>query len=65
MADKITIEILDDGETLKISTDNISMANHGGADVLIRRLVEEAGGSVTTTKKVGVAHVHDGIMHKH
>jgi hypothetical protein len=64
MADKIDIEILDDG-TLKISTDKVSMPNHAGAEALIREMVKAMGGEVKRTKKSGQLHEHDGHFHQH
>jgi hypothetical protein len=63
--DKIEIEILKDG-TIKLSTDKISMPNHGGAEMLIHELVKEAGGSTTKIRKTNTTyHEHDGEFHSH
>lgn len=56
-SDEIKVEILDDG-SLKISTGKISMANHGGAELLIRELIKGAGGEAVRAK-AGHAHSHD------
>jgi hypothetical protein len=63
-ADKIEVEILDDG-SLKISTDKISAVNHGGAEILIRELIAAAGGEAVRTGKHGHSHSHDGEYHTH
>lgn len=47
--DILEIEILPDG-TLRISTDQISPANHINADQFLIFLAELAGGKVTKTK---------------
>ena len=58
MQDKIEIEILADG-TIKMSTDKISAANHGGAEMLLREIVTMAGGQATRKGKAGFAqHTH-------
>ena len=59
-SDKIEVEILDDG-SLKITTDKISAANHGSAEILIRELITNAGGDAQRTRK-GHAHDHS---HEH
>lgn len=65
MPDTITIEILEDG-TIKMSTDKISAANHGGAEMLIREMVKAAGGTETKRRKAGAHyHEHDGVFHSH
>lgn len=56
-ADKIEVEILDDG-SLKITTGKISAANHGGAEILIRELIKSAGGEATREHH-GHSHQHD------
>lgn len=65
-ADKIEVEVLDDG-SLKISTDRISAANHGSAEILIRELISSAGGEASRVRKGhGHTHSHDGIgEHSH
>ena len=54
--DAILIEILDDG-TIKVSTDQISPANHLSADNFLKFLSELAGGEVTKAKNRH-AHAH-------
>lgn len=60
MDDKIDITILPDG-SMKIETDKISAANHGGAEVLVQQLIKAMGGKVRRERK-GHSHHHD---HKH
>lgn len=63
--DNMEIEILEDG-TIKISTDKISMANHTGAEGLIREMVKAAGGKEDRIRKANhVMHEHDGHFHSH
>ena len=62
--DKIEIEILDDG-SIKISTDAISMANHGGAEMLIRETIKLAGGEANRKQKAGHHHMHEHNGHWH
>ena len=63
--DKMDIEILEDG-TMKISTDQISMPNHTGAEGLIRELVKAAGGDSNRVRKANhVIHEHNGTFHSH
>jgi len=66
MADKINIEILEDG-TISINTDKISQANHVSADKLLAEIQKLAGGKTDIKKKAGHArlHEHNGIFHKH
>lgn len=65
MADKMEIEVLDDG-TLKISTDQISTANHTNAEGLQRELIKVSGGEVDRQKKAGMHyHEHGGVYHSH
>jgi hypothetical protein len=65
MSDKITIEILEDGK-IKMSTDKISAANHGGAEMLIREMVKKAGGKENRTRKANAHyHEHNGEFHSH
>ena len=63
MADVINVEILEDG-TLKITTDRVSMANHGNAEALIRQLVSGSGGNATRVRKTGHAHTQEH-SHEH
>ena len=63
--DKIKVEILPDA-SLKITTDKISPANHGGAEALIRELVKKMGGKVVQTRRPDVqvqAHQHEHTEH--
>ena len=65
--DKIEIEILEDG-TIKITTDNISPANHLSADQFLREIERLAGGSVTKQKNRRAGqhvHRHAGVEHSH
>ena len=48
--DKINVEILYDGK-LRITTDKISPANHGGAEILIREIVKAMGGDSERVRK--------------
>ena len=66
MADKINIEILEDG-TLSISTDAISGKNHMSADEFLKTIERLTGGETKETHKAGHAtHTHkDGITHSH
>lgn len=58
--DQIEIEILADG-TIKITTDQISPANHLSADNLLREIERLAGGQTTKTKN---RHGHQ-LVHEH
>lgn len=63
--DKMEIEVLEDG-SIKVSTDRISLPNHGGAEMLIKELVKAAGGEVDRARKSnGTYHSHDGHYHSH
>jgi hypothetical protein len=59
MNDEIKIEVLEDG-TIKVSTDQISAANHASAEAFLREAARLAGGNVKTETKHthGHAHVH-------
>ena len=49
-----------------MSTDKISAANHGGAEMLIREMVKAAGGKETRIRKAGAHyHEHNGVFHSH
>lgn len=63
-SDKIEVEILNDG-SLKISTDKISMANHGGAEILISELIKSAGGTVERNRKGAHQHHHGDGNYEH
>ena len=54
--DILEIEILDDG-TIKVTTDQISPANHLSADQFLKFISEMAGGETTKTKNRH-AHTH-------
>lgn len=54
--DTLEIEILPDG-TIKVSTDQISPANHLSADNFLKFLAEMAGGEVTKARNRR-AHTH-------
>ena len=60
--DEIQIEVLADG-TIKVTTDNISPANHMSADKLVDFIAQMAGGQ-TTRQSRGHSHVHTH-EHKH
>ncbi len=67
--DQMTIELLPDG-TLKTTTDEISPANHDGAESFLRNVAKLAGGETTreARKDVNHAHVHaheHGHTHQH
>lgn len=57
MADILNVKILDDG-TIQVTTDKISQKNHASADDFLEELELMLGGTRTTTRKDGVAHVH-------
>ncbi len=59
--DVLKIEILDDG-TIKVTTDEISAANHASADKFVTFLARLAGGATTVTKRTKHAHTH---AHEH
>lgn len=63
--DEIALEILDNG-TIRVSTDQISPANHLSADQFLKLLSELAGGGITKTKnrKSHIpTHQHDHAHH--
>lgn len=65
--DMIEIEVLEDG-TIKITTDQISPANHLSADQFLRHIEELAGGEITKQKNRRVqshVHQHGGVTHSH
>ncbi len=67
MADRIKIEILEDG-VASITTDAISGKNHMSADQFMEEFKKFMGGEVQTTKtRKGHVHVHvkDGQVIKH
>jgi hypothetical protein len=62
MTDAIRIKI-EPGGRIKISTDSISLPNHGNAEDAIRMIARLAGGTVTITARDTVhEHVH---THEH
>lgn len=68
-ADKITIEILADG-TLKLETDEVSLANHTNAENLVREMSKACGGPAAIRHKHGKAghghsHGHGQGQHQH
>jgi len=63
MGDRIEFEFLDDG-TLKMETGKISMANHGNAEALLRKVVAEMGGGVEVVRRGLHKHSH-GLVHDH
>ena len=62
--DTMTVEILADG-MLKVSVDPVSAANHGGAEKMLRNILDSLGGDVTTKHRHGKSfHSHaDGHGH--
>ena len=64
MADKIEIEILEDGK-IKITTEGISKANHCNADELLGEIEKLAGGERQKRRRIGYVHTHEGIVNKH
>jgi hypothetical protein len=54
--DSISVEILSDG-TVKVTTDQVSTANHRNADDLLE-LVDRLMGGTTTKNRNPVAHSH-------
>lgn len=64
MADKMKMEILDDG-TITVTTDGVSGKNHKSADEFLEMLEEMTGGEHNTKKR---AHDHKhklGVPHSH
>jgi hypothetical protein len=62
--DRFTIEILEDGR-VKLTTDQVSPANHMNADEFFKVLAKELGGAVETQRrKEGHTHQHDR-QHQH
>ena len=59
--DSLAIEILDDG-TIKISTDQISPANHLNADQFLKLIAELAGGETTKTKNRHSHHARKKLL---
>ena len=62
MADKLEIQILEDG-TVKVSSDQISVGNHRSADQLLQLIETLMGGEVKTDGKIGRAGHHRGTSH--
>lgn len=69
-ADTITIEILADG-TIKIETDEVSLANHTNAENFLREMNKLAGGPTAIRHKHagkpghGHSHGHGNKAHQH
>ena len=56
--DIIEIEVLEDG-TIKVTTDQISPANHMSADQFLKQIEQLAGGEITKQKnRKAHGHVH-------
>ena len=68
MADRIQIEILDDG-TIKSTTAPVSPENHASADAFMKNLGKLTGGPVHREARGTVAHTHHhhetGVTHSH
>jgi len=67
MADKIKIEILEDG-TISVKTEGVSGVNHHSADEFLTMMKKLAGGECNTEKtRHGHAHVVNGqkMFHNH
>jgi hypothetical protein len=67
--DTMTIEILADG-TLKVETDEVSLANHTNAENLLREMNKLAGGPTAIRHKHGKhahnhSHSHGNKAHQH
>ena len=63
--DIIEIEVLEDG-TIKVTTDQISPANHLSADNFLKMIEQLAGGETTKTKNRKVrSHVHQHGQQTH
>ena len=63
--DKVEIEILENG-LIKMSTDKVSMPNHGNCEMFLREMVKLAGGEASRKGKRGaLTHTHDGNTHTH
>jgi len=69
--DRMTVEITEAG-LFKIETDGISQANHGAAEVLLRVMLDKAGGKPSRTLRPQAnlahalhAHAADGHTHEH
>lgn len=68
MADRIQIQILDDG-TIKSTTDPVSPENHAAADAFMKDLGKKTGGTVHREARGTSAHTHHhvdtGVTHSH
>lgn len=63
--DILTVEVLPDG-TLKISTDEVSAANHSSAEDLLKALESTLGAPAERKRrKGGKVHSHQGVLHSH
>ena len=64
MADKMKMEILDDG-TITVETDSVSGKNHKSADEFLKMIEDMTGGN-RETKKRRKSHKHKhGVPHHH
>lgn len=64
-ADKIKIEILDDG-LIKMTSDPISTPNHQNAEEFFQNVGRLSGGEVTREKRTDADHHHHhGHTHSH
>ena len=66
MADRIEIEILEDGE-IRFSTDSISKKNHTSADEFFAQVEKLAGGEVVKQKKKALRRhsTYSNYAHNH
>ena len=65
MADKMNIEILEDG-TISVKTDGVSKTNHQSADEFLADVKKFAGGDTETQKKrQGHVHSQERVQAKH
>jgi len=67
MADKMIIEVLEDG-TIKTTTDKVSAPNHMNAEAFLRETARLAGGPTERKHKHGGTahtHTHEGEHHHH
>ena len=55
MADRLNIEFDDNGD-IKVTTDEISPANHRTADNILEFIAQQTGGEVTRTKRPQAQH---------
>jgi hypothetical protein len=66
MADRIEIEILEDGE-IRFSTDSISKKNHASADEFFAQIEKLAGGKTVKQKKKALRRrsTYSNYAHNH